>query len=73
VGKEQIVIDRKVTLDELNSLITHEKNFRVLKNVILSNSDIKEILLKKLLLKLELLRKQDIIGRKIGTKAVTPL
>lgn len=31
MGKEQIVIDRKVTLDELNSLITHEKNSRVLK------------------------------------------
>ncbi len=33
VGKEQIVIDRKVTLDELNSLITHEKNSRVLKKL----------------------------------------
>jgi len=27
------VIDRKVTLDELNSLITHEKNSRVLKGL----------------------------------------
>jgi hypothetical protein len=33
VGKEQIIIDRKVTLDELNSLITHEKNSRVLKKL----------------------------------------
>ena len=33
VGKEQIVIDLKVTLDELNSLITHEKNSRVLKRL----------------------------------------
>jgi putative transposase len=33
VGKEQIVIDQKVTLDELNSLITHEKNSRVLKRL----------------------------------------
>jgi putative transposase len=33
VGKEQILIDRKVTLDELNSLITHEKNSRVLKKL----------------------------------------
>ena len=32
-GKEQIVIDRKVTLDKLNSLITHEKNSRVLKKL----------------------------------------
>lgn len=33
VGKEQIVIDLKVTFDELNSLITHEKNSRVLKRL----------------------------------------
>jgi putative transposase len=33
VGKEQIVIDQKVTLDELNSLITHEKSSRVLKRL----------------------------------------
>ncbi len=33
VGKEQIVIDQKITLDELNSLITHEKNSRVLKRL----------------------------------------
>uniref|UniRef100_Q46CM4 Transposase n=1 Tax=Methanosarcina barkeri (strain Fusaro / DSM 804) TaxID=269797 RepID=Q46CM4_METBF len=33
VGKEQIIIDRKVTVDELNSLITHEKNSRVLKKL----------------------------------------
>jgi len=36
VGKEQIIVDRKVTLDELNSLITHKTNSRMLKNFILS-------------------------------------
>lgn len=33
VGKEQIVIVQQVNLDELNSLITHEKNSRVLKKL----------------------------------------
>ena len=33
VGKEQIPIDRKVTLDEINSLIKHENNSRVLKRI----------------------------------------
>src|SRR3974390_3337175 len=33
VGKEQISIDQKVTFDELNSVITHEKNPRVLKRL----------------------------------------
>lgn len=33
VGKEQIVIVQHVNLDELNSLITHEKNSRVLKKL----------------------------------------
>lgn len=33
VGKEQITIDQKVTLDELNSLIKNEKNPRVLKRL----------------------------------------
>ncbi len=32
-GKEQILIDRKVTLDEINSLIKHENNSRVLKRL----------------------------------------
>ncbi len=32
-GKEQILIDRKVTLDEINDLITHESNSRVLKRL----------------------------------------
>ena len=30
-GEEQIPIDRKVTLDEINVLIKHENNSRVLK------------------------------------------
>jgi putative transposase len=33
VGKEQIVIDRKVTLDELNSVITHGKSSRALRKL----------------------------------------
>ncbi|MDD4749880.1 MAG: IS630 family transposase [Methanosarcinaceae archaeon] len=33
VGKEQIAIDRKITLDELNSFIKHENNSRVLKRL----------------------------------------
>jgi Transposase and inactivated derivatives len=33
VGKEQIPIDRKVTLDNINSLIKHEINSRVLKRL----------------------------------------
>jgi transposase len=33
VGKEQIVVVQQVNLDELNSLITHEKNSRVLKKL----------------------------------------
>ena len=33
VGKEQIPIDRKVTLDEVNSLIKRENNSRVLKRL----------------------------------------
>ena len=33
VGKEQIAIDQKVTLDEVNSLIKHENNSRVLKRL----------------------------------------
>ncbi|MCQ1536379.1 hypothetical protein FTO70_11985 [Methanosarcina sp. KYL-1] len=33
VGKEQITIDQKVTLDELNSLIRNEKNPGVLKRL----------------------------------------
>ena len=33
VGKEQILIDRKVTLDEINDLIKHENNSRVLKRL----------------------------------------
>ena len=33
VGKEQISIDRKVNLDEMNSLIKHENNLRVLKGL----------------------------------------
>jgi len=32
-GKEQILIDREVTLDEINDLITHENNSRVLKRL----------------------------------------
>ena len=32
-GKEQILIDRKVTFDEINSLIKHENNSRVLKRL----------------------------------------
>jgi len=31
--KEQIPIDRKVTLDEINFLIKHENNLRVLKRL----------------------------------------
>jgi len=37
VRKEQITIDQKVTLDELNSLIKKEKNPEVWKRLILSN------------------------------------
>jgi putative transposase len=33
VGKEQIPIDRKVTLDGINVLIKHENNSRVLKRL----------------------------------------
>lgn len=33
VGKEQIAIDQKITLDELNSFIKHENNSRVLKRL----------------------------------------
>ena len=33
VGKEQIFIDLKVTLDEINVLIKHENNSRVLKRL----------------------------------------
>jgi len=36
VGKEQISIDRKITLDEFTSLIAHEKNSRVLKRLYFS-------------------------------------
>ena len=32
-GKEQILIDRKVTLEEINDLIKHENNSRVLKRL----------------------------------------
>ena len=32
-GKEQIAIDRKVTLEEINSLIRHENNSRMLKRL----------------------------------------
>ncbi len=33
VGKEQIPIDRKVTLNDINSLIKYENNSRVLKRL----------------------------------------
>lgn len=33
VGKEQIAIDRKLSLDKINSLIKHENNYRVLKRL----------------------------------------
>ncbi len=33
VGKEQIVIDRKLSLNKVNSLIKHENNSRVLKRL----------------------------------------
>ena len=33
VGKEQIPIDRKVTLDGINALIKYENNSRVLKRL----------------------------------------
>lgn len=33
VGKEQITIDRKLSLDEIKSLIKHENNSRVLKRL----------------------------------------
>jgi hypothetical protein len=33
VGEEQIPIDRKVTFDEINDLIKHENNSRVLKRL----------------------------------------
>jgi hypothetical protein len=70
--KEQIPIDRNVTLDKINFLIKRENNSRVLKDSILSKLYILEILLKKLLIKLERLRKQDITGKMTGIKAAMP-
>ena len=53
VGKEQIPIDRNVTLAEINVLIKHENNSRVLKRLYFVKFRYLGDLSKKLLLKLE--------------------
>jgi hypothetical protein len=37
VGKEHVPVDLKVTLEEINVLIRHENNSRVLKRILFQN------------------------------------
>lgn len=72
MGKEQISIDRKITLDEFTSLIAHEKNSRVLKRLYFSKFRYLGDPIEEAAIKLGVAKKAAIIGRKTGIKAATP-
>lgn len=72
VGKEQIAIDRKITLDELNSFIKHENNSRVLKRLYFIKFRYLGDSVETATNKIGVTKKQDITGRRIRIKAAIP-
>jgi putative transposase len=72
VGKEQIPIDQKVTLDEINSLIRCENNSRVLKRLYFVKFRYLGDSVEEAATKVGVTKKQDITGKRIGIRAAMP-
>jgi putative transposase len=72
VGKEHIPIYQNITLDEINVLIRHENNSRMLKRLYFVKFRFLGDSVEEATTKVGVLRKKDIIGKKIGIKADTP-
>lgn len=69
VGKEHILIDQKVILDEINVLLKREHNSRVLKRLYFVKFRCLGDSVEESATKVGVTKKQDITGKTLGTKA----